>query len=246
MEEKAKKILPILLAVMSILLFIIAGVVVLYFTGHIYFDANGGKKVPTNDVIDSTVQDSVVDNNTSNTDSGTVNDNASNSTETKTNATSNTNATSDNAINKATTNMTNEEVFKLWEKIKGNWAKVEYRDDLCVGNSVEINHFIKFAKFNSDGITSWSVVAYNKIDENQYKVSLMTPVDLVNRMSGDVVAHYSTATIDISKIDQKILRINNTDYQYVGENNAKVENFQYIDGGFSQDKYCEWYKENNK
>ena len=165
------------------------------------------------------------------------------------NTISNSSTQDDDIIKKANTNMTNDEVFDLWKKIKGNWAAVEYKNDLCTGLAVEINYFIKFAKFNSDGITSWSVVSYEKINQNQYKVNLITPVDLINQMSGDVVAHYSSIIIDTSKISEKVIRIYNNDsyvdYDYVGENNGEVKNFQYIDGGLKQDEYCKWYKENH-
>ena len=245
MEKKNNILLVVLTAVVLLILF---ALVLFIFNkkGYLSFNIERNQTEKTNNINDGNSQDNII--------SDDVNTNNDNKIITKDDNTSssNTNTANNASLDKATTNMTNEEIFKLWEKIKGNWANVEYKNELCVGSAVEINNFMKFAKFNSDGIMSWSIVSYNKINENQYKVNLMTPVDLYNQMSGDVVAHYSTAIIDISKLNSKVLRVSRNggdsfgEYQYVGENTVKVENFQYIDGGFSQDKYCEWYKENHK
>ena len=190
--------------------------------GYVSFNFNKEQLLPPNEQVKSDTTEETVD------DATTTNNNK--------------------LFKMASTNMTNDEVFDLWNKIKGNWAIVEYNNEFCSGRALEINYFIQFKKFNSDGITNWSIVSYNKINDNKYEVNLMTPVDLINNMSGDIVAHYSTITVDITKLSDKVLRIYNgdsyTDYRYVGENKGEIKNFNYIDGGFSQDFYCNWYKNN--
>ena len=111
---------------------------------------------------------------------------------------------------------------------------------------------MQFKKFNSDGITRWDIVSFEKIDQSQFKVNLINPVNLNNQMSGDIVAHYSTITVDISKIGEKILRVSSgadySEYQYVGENKLIYDEstqYQPVDGGYRQERYCDWYKQNN-
>lgn len=215
-------------------------------SGYLSFNTKDNLSAPMSDIIDKKTNNSIINNKE---DSSTKNGSTATDGSTTSDNTIN-NRITENAeiMKKADTNMTAEEVFNLWKKIKGNWATIEYKNDLCVGLSVEINYYIKFAKFNSDGITNWNIISYEKINQNQYNINLITPVDLINEMSGDIVAHYLTITVDISKINDKILRIYNNDsyvdYQYVGENNGEVRNFQHVDGGLRQEDYCKWYKEN--
>lgn len=236
MEQEKKKNGVVLLLVVIIV--ILLALVVLLATGTISFKSNEmvnnceksiGNSVPDTD------SDNVVDNsNEKPTNDDTNNNTTTNETSTK----------------KANSNMTDEEVEKIWNKIKGNWANIKYNDNLCVGTSIEINNFVKISKFNSDGITVWSILSFEKMDDNKYKINLVSPVNLNNKMNGSSVANYTTITVDISNISNKTLKVDfyggTIEYTYVGENEYTVsENHQYIDGGFTQDYYCKWYKENN-
>ena len=151
-------------------------------------------------------------------------------------------------------NMTAEQVFDLWKKIKGNWGHVNYDGDhdMCSGTSIEINTNIKIAKFNSDGITTWNIIFFEKISDNKYKINLILPVNLNNEMNGDIKANNSSIIVDTSKINDKKLIVelygSNIEFDYVSENKIIVNeetHYQYIDGGLKQDDYCTWYKNNH-
>ena len=159
----------------------------------------------------------------------------------------------DNTYEEEKSNMTTDEVFDLWRKIKGNWGHVNYdaEHDLCSGTSLEINTNVKIAKFNSDGITTWNILSFDKLDDNRYKINLVLPVNLNNEMNGDIKANYNSITLDISKIDEKKLIANmygsNIEFDYVSDNTVIIDEttrFQYIDVGLKQDDYCNWFKKN--
>lgn len=146
------------------------------------------------------------------------------------------------------TNMTNEETIDFWKKIKGNWAKVEYNDNYCAGFAIEINTNVTIKKFNSDGITVWNILSFEKINKNNYKINLVSPANLNDAMNGGPKASYTAINIDVSNINNKKINVTyyggiTTEFEYVGENKTEVSNFQFIDTGFSQDYYCKWYKE---
>ncbi len=232
-DKNNNKWLPIILDTIILLILFAIILVVLNRKGYLSFNKNIDKFNDNyNGVIDKKRNDSNIDNivNNNKDDIETKNDENDN-----------------NSI--VSTNMSTNEVFYLWNKIKGNWADVRYDHDMCVGSSLEINTFIKRAKFNSDGIVVWSITSFEKIGDNQYKINLISPVNLNNEMSGDIVAYTSDIKIDISYLNNKILRViydnGYTDYEYVGENKYTNSNHQYIDGGFTQDKYCEWYNNKN-
>lgn len=232
-DKNNNKWLPIILDTIILLILFAIILVVLNKKGYLSFNKNIDKFNDNyNGVIDKKRNDSNIDNivNNNKDDIETKNDENDN-----------------NSI--VSTNMSTNEVFNLWNKIKGNWADVRYDHDMCVGSSLEINTFIKRAKFNSDGIVVWSITSFEKIGDNQYKINLISPVNLNNEMSGDIVAYTSDIKIDISYLNNKILRViydnGYTDYEYVGENKYTNSNHQYIDGGFTQDKYCEWYNNKN-
>lgn len=232
-DKNNNKWLPIILDTIILLILFAIILVVLNKKGYLSFNKNIDKFNDNyNGVIDKKRNDSNIDNivNNNKDDIETKNDKNDN-----------------NSI--VSTNMSTNEVFNLWNKIKGNWADVRYDHDMCVGSSLEINTFIKRAKFNSDGIVVWSITSFEKIGDNQYKINLISPVNLNNEMSGDIVAYTSDIKIDISYLNNKILRViydnGYTDYEYVGENKYTNSNHQYIDGGFTQDKYCEWYNNKN-
>ncbi len=232
-DKNNNKWLPIILDTIILLILFAIILVVLNRKGYLSFNKNIDKFNDNyNGVIDKKRNDSNIDNivNNNKDDIETKNDENDN-----------------NSI--VSTNMSTNEVFNLWNKIKGNWADVRYDHDMCVGSSLEINTFIKRAKFNSDGIVVWSITSFEKIGDNQYKINLISPVNLNNEMSGDIVAYTSDIKIDISYLNNKILRViydnGYTDYEYVGENKYTNSNHQYIDGGFTQDKYCEWYNNKN-
>ena len=153
----------------------------------------------------------------------------------------------------AKTNMNNTEVFDLWNKIKGNWARIEFIDSLCAGMSIEINTNVQLAKFNSDGIINYNILSFNKVRDNVFELDLVSPVNLNDQMSGDIVAHYSKILIDMDKPGDGKMKVswnddNWTEYEYVGENKTKMNedtNFYYIDQGLSQEAYCNWYKNNH-
>ena len=232
-DKNNNKWLPIILDTIILLILFAIILVVLNRKGYLSFNKNIDKFNDNyNGVIDKKRNDSNIDNivNNNKDDIETKNDENDN-----------------NSI--VSTNMSTNEVFNLWNKIKGNWADVRYDHDMCVGSSLEINTFITRAKFNSDGIVVWSITSFEKIGDNQYKINLISPVNLNNEMSGDIVAYTSDIKIDISYLNNKILRViydnGYTDYEYVGENKYTNSNHQYIDGGFTQDKYCEWYNNKN-
>ena len=232
-DKNNNKWLPIILDTIILLILFAIILVVLNKKGYLSFNKNIDKFNDNyNGVIAKKRNDSNIDNivNNNKDDIETKNDKNDN-----------------NSI--VSTNMSTNEVFNLWNKIKGNWADVRYDHDMCVGSSLEINTFIKRAKFNSDGIVVWSITSFEKIGDNQYKINLISPVNLNNEMSGDIVAYTSDIKIDISYLNNKILRViydnGYTDYEYVGENKYTNSNHQYIDGGFTQDKYCEWYNNKN-
>ncbi len=165
-----------------------------------------------------------------------------------------TNNTQENSVtNAAKTNMTTEEVFDFWNKVKGNWANIQINDGLCVGHSLEINTYVQFAKFNSDGITRYGITSFNKIDEKTVEIGLVSPVNLNNQMNGGIEAFYNTLTIDMGepndgKMNIKISNGTWAEFEYVGDNKLIVNestNYHYIDDGFSQDEYCNWYKKNH-
>ena len=165
-----------------------------------------------------------------------------------------TNTDFDVLIEKASTNMTSEEVVALWNSIKGNWANISSSADfdMCTGTSLEINTNVRIAKFNSDGITVWNIVSFEKIGDTKYKINLVLPVNLNNQMNGDIVASYNSITIDTGKPNDGKMTVNvhgtDIEYEYVGDNKVIVNestHYQYIDGGFSQSQYCDWYKKNH-
>ena len=246
MNKEKNSSLPVILTAIILILAFVVLLGVLYKKGYLSFTTKGEQLETTNTNNEQT--ETTTDQTEKTTDNTTTDSNDTNSD--KGSTSNNSNTSNNSVLTKASTNMTNNEVFALWKKIKGNWANVSYSNDLCVGSAVEINYFIQFSKFNSDGIINWSIVSYEKVNDSQYKVNLITPVDLINEMSGDIVAHYSTITIDISKLDKKILLVSRggdgfSEYQYVGENKGEVKNLQYVDGGFTQDYYCDWYKNNH-
>ncbi len=152
----------------------------------------------------------------------------------------------------AESNMTNDEVFDFWNKIKGNWAHIQFNNDLCAGSSLEINTYVKLSKFNSDGIITYRIVSFNKNSDGTYELNLILPVDLNNQMIGNIVASYVTFIIDLGEPNDNKMRVkrgnNWIEFEYVGENKTifgEETKFQNIDGGFSQDYYCNWYKENH-
>ena len=246
MKDRKGVFLAIILSFFITIILFVMALFVLNKSGYLTFNTKENQSAPKSNIANKNTNNNSFNNmeNSTTNNSSTAMDGSTTSDD----LTNNGITEKAGIMKKAETNMTTEEVFNLWKKIKGNWATIEYKNDLCAGLSVEINYYIKFAKFNSDGITNWSIISYEKINQNQYNIKLITTVDLINEMSGDIVAHYLTITVDISKINDKILRIYNNgsyvDYQYVGENNGEVKNFQYVDGGLRQEDYCKWYKEN--
>lgn len=217
MEEKKKNFLPVLLTI--VILMLLFAIVLFLFNKEGYLSFN------KNNVTDC-FNDRIVE------DSNIITDN--------------------DAYSKAETNMTNDEIFDLWNKIKGNWAHIQFNNDTCAGNSLEINTYVKLAKFNSDGIITYRIISFNKTDDNKYELKLIAPVNLNDQMSGNTTASYMTLMIDMGEANDNKMNVKRGDawveYEYVGKNEVIVnENtkFQYIDGGFTQDHYCKWYKENH-
>lgn len=223
MEEEKKKsnLLPIILTILILVILFTGILFVLNKKGYVTFKFNN-----TQPEIDNTQVEKA------DSDIGTI--------------------SFDNLIGKASTNMTNEEVFALWNSIKGNWGNVSFFDDMCTGTSLEINTNVKIAKFNSDGITVWNIVSFEKLGDTKYKINLVSPVNLNDQMNGDIVATYSNITIDTGKPNDGKMTVNvygtDIEYEYVGENKVIVNestHYQYIDSGFSQNQYCDWYKKNH-
>ena len=157
-----------------------------------------------------------------------------------------------NSITKASTNMTNDEVYELWNKIKGNWANIKFNDDTCAGSSLEINTYVKVSKFNSDGIITYRILSFNKVSDGIYELNLVNPVNLNNQLDGGIVASYITITIDLGEPGDNKISVKRgetfDEFEYVGDNKTIInENtyYQYVDGGFSQNYYCDWYKKNH-
>lgn len=238
--EKKKNIIIISLVIIIIILITL---VFLLAKNVISFNINKPK------INDNLVNQHVEENKKKDNDDNSVT-NSDNSKDVKQDDSLNNNLNNSGDTIKISTNMTNNQVFELWNKIKGNWAKVSNSNDFCVGSALEINTYVKRIKFNSDGIAVWSITSFEKIDDNKYRINLLFPVNLNNEMSGDIKANTSDIVLDISNIDRKILRVvyddNYTDYEYVGENKFTNSNHQYIDGGFTQDYYCEWYMNKNR
>ena len=223
-EKKKGSILPVLLTVVILILLFGAALFVLYKKGYLSFDKDN--------------------------DDVTITDNCINETAT----------TKDDSMkdsiwwqSTAKTNMTNDEVFDLWNKIKGNWAKIEFIGDLCSGMSLEINTHVQLAKFNSDGIITYSILSFNKVRDNVFELNLVAPVNLNDQMSGDIVARFSKILIDMDKPGDGKMKVswnddNWVEYEYAGEIKtivSKDTNFYYIDKGYSQEEYCNWYKNNH-
>ena len=241
MEKEKNNLLTVLLTIIIMLILLIITVVIMKKNGYVTFGKNDSKCRDNTSIIDNSgnIIDFIpnIDNENNNTDNDTKNNND--------NIDTNKNVVS-------SSNMTNDEIFDLWNKIKGNWANIEYINDLCAGGSLEINTNVKLAKFNSDGIIDYNITSFEKINDNQYKINLILPVNLNNQMIGNTKAITESITLDISKLTNNILKVvreNGTvDYEYVGENKYIVNeetHFKYIDGGFSQDYYCDWYKKNH-
>ena len=212
----------------AIILIVLFGIslVILNKKGFLSFSNDDTNEVPKK--VNNTQNDSLINNNTDNMviDNTSKNDNSS---------------------------MSTDEVFDLWRRIKGNWGHINYDEehDLCSGTSLEINTNVKIAKFNSDGITTWNILSFDKLGDNEYKINLVLPVNLNNEMNGDIKANYNSLTLDISKLDEKklIVKMNgsNIEYDYVSENKVIIDettHFQYVDGGLKQEDYCNWFKKN--
>lgn len=217
MEEKKNSFLPVLLTIVILLLLFAVALFILNKEGYLSFSKNNVTDCYTDGVAK---------------DGDIINENT--------------------VYSKAETNMTNDEVYDLWNKIKGNWAHVQFNNDTCAGTSLEINTYVKMAKFNSDGVITYRIISFNKTDDNNYEIKLVAPVNLNDQMSGDTTASYTTLIIDMGEPGDGKMNVKRGDawveYEYVGENEVTVnENtkFQYIDGGFTQAKYCKWYKENH-
>ncbi len=149
-------------------------------------------------------------------------------------------------------NMSNDEVFDFWNRVKGNWAKVSFNDGMCVGSSLEINTNVTLSKFNSDGVVTYGIVSFNKINDKTVELKLIVPVNLNDQISGSTKATYTTLTIDMGEPNDNKISINRggnwVEYEYVGDNKLifnENTHYYYIDGGFSQDYYCDWYKKNH-
>ncbi len=157
-----------------------------------------------------------------------------------------------NNFTEVSSNMSNEEIFEFWNRVKGNWANIEFINDLCAGVSLEINTNVKLSKFNSDGIVTYGIVSFNKINDKTVELKLIVPVNLNDQISGSTKATYTTLTIDMGEPNDNKISINRggnwVEYEYVGDNKLifnENTHYYYIDGGFSQDYYCDWYKKNH-
>lgn len=225
MNKEKNYLLVLLTAIILIVLFGIT-LIILNKKGFLTFSKNDTSEIPKQ--ISNTQNDSIVDNSNENKNINNPNK-------------------SDNS------SMSYDEVFDLWKKIKGNWGHVNYdaEHNLCSGTSLEINTNVKIAKFNSDGITTWNILSFDKLNDDKYKINLVLPVNLNNEMSGDIKANYNSITLDISKLGEKKLIANmhgsNIEFDYVSENKVIIDettHFQYVDVGLKQDDYCNWFKKN--
>ncbi len=122
-----------------------------------------------------------------------------------------------------------DEEIDMLNSILGVWANVDDGDgEWCNGTVFEVfkNLYVYVGHFrlNSEP-NQFFYLSYKKIDSNKYELNLAQP------FTGVEYRGWTTkCIIDLSKIKDNILIVEDTEYKYVGEPGTDV---------------CKWYKDNH-
>ena len=135
-----------------------------------------------------------------------------------------------------TSEISNQEIYDLFDKITGNWIKCTITDSGCVGFFYNItNESISTLKFQSDrGITQY-ILSVEKVEDKIYKINTVSPASICYGCVHDSTkASYDYIYLDVSKIDNNILKevrylengeIQKGEFEYAGKDMEEINKF---------------------